>query len=109
MEWSAVAGVQRLNQFCEIGTKTAALLFHAAFNKSLTLPVDSHVWYAFRNLGWTNAKSTDKCSWQASSWMDLSYFIKTNDAIGSIRQTLTNKSKKHRLLRLAKKIYNLTF
>jgi endonuclease III len=88
--------------FYEIGTKTAALLLHAAFNKSSTLPVDSHVWHAFRKWEWTNAKSTDECSWQASQWMDLSYFIKTNDAIGSIRQTLADKSKKHRLIRLAK-------
>jgi hypothetical protein len=94
--------------FYEIGTKAAALLFHAAFNKSLTLPVDSHVWHAFRNWGWTNAKSTDKCSWQASTWMDLSYFIKTNDAIGSIRQTLANKSKNTGYFDLPKKNYNLT-
>jgi hypothetical protein len=77
----------RIN-FYEIGTKTAVLFFRA-FNKSSTLPVDSNVWHAFRNWGWTNAKSTDKCSWQASTWMDPSYFIKTNDAIGSNRPWLT--------------------
>jgi endonuclease III len=110
-EWNGVLSQEFKDWiiFYEIGTKTAALLFHAAFNKSSTLPVDSHVWHAFRNWGWTNAKSTDECSWHASTWMDPSYFITTNDAIGSIRQTLANKSKKHMLLQLAKKNYNLMF
>jgi endonuclease III len=40
--------------FYEIGPKTGALIFHAAFGKMMTLPVDSHVWHAFRKGGWTN-------------------------------------------------------
>ena len=35
-------------EFYEIRPKTAALLFHAAFNKSPALPVNSHVWFAFK-------------------------------------------------------------
>jgi endonuclease III len=65
-------------QFFEIGPKTGSLIFHAAFGKMMTLPVDLHVWYAFCKWGWTNAKSTDECSWQASQWIDPSYFISTN-------------------------------
>jgi endonuclease III len=63
----------------EIGPKTGSLIFHAAFGKMMTLQVDLHVWHAFRKWGWTNAKSTDECSWQASQWMDPSYFISTNE------------------------------
>ena len=80
--------------FYEIGPKTASLLFHAAFSQCVTLPVDSHVWYAFKQWKWTNAKSPDECSWQASQWMEPSYFLKTNDAIGSIRQTLAEKAQR---------------
>jgi endonuclease III len=82
----------------EIGPKTAALLFHAAFEMSEALPVDSHVWCAFRRWKWTNATSRDECSWQATNWMDSSYYLKTNDAIGSIRQALADKKTKDELL-----------
>ena len=71
-------------KFKEIGPKTASLLFHAAFNLVYSLPVDSHVWHAFKKWNWTNAQSEDKCSWQALDWMEKQYYIKTNDAIGSI-------------------------
>ena len=77
-------------EFYEIGPKTASLIFHAAFGKLTTLPVDSHVMHAFSKWGWTNAKSPDECSWQASQWMDPSLFLSTNDTIGSIRQTLAD-------------------
>jgi endonuclease III len=90
--------------FYEIGPKTSALIFHAAFGKMMTLPVDSHVWHAFRKWGWTNAKNTDECSWQASQWMDPAYFISTNDAIGSIRQTLANKKLRTAVLAQASKL-----
>jgi endonuclease III len=85
--------------FYEIGPKTAGLLFHAVWEKSVTLPVDSHVWDAFQLWSWTNAKTPDECSWQASKWMPPDYFIKTNDAIGSIRQTLAHQPGKGILLR----------
>ena len=85
-------------QFKEIGPKTASLLFYAAFNMSSTLPVDSHVWHAFKQWKWTNATSEDECSWQALKWMESSYFIMANDAIGSIRQALADKKKKKKLL-----------
>jgi endonuclease III len=85
--------------FYEIGPKTASLLLHAVWDKSSTLPVDSHVWDAFRLWEWTNATTADECSWQASCWMPDEYFIKTNDAIGSIRQSLANKSSQHILLK----------
>ena len=85
-------------EFKEIGPKTASLLFHAAFNLTSTLPVDSHVWHAFKQWNWTNATSEDECSWQALRWMESTYFIKTNDAIGSIRQALADKKKKKPLL-----------
>ena len=49
-------------QFNEIGPKTAALLFYAAFGETVALPVDSHVYYAFQQWQWTNAKSEDECS-----------------------------------------------
>jgi endonuclease III len=90
--------------FHEIGPKTGSLIFHAAFGKMMTLPVDSHVWHAFRKWDWTNAKSTDECSWQASQWMDQSYFIATNDAIGAIRQTLANWHNRKVILRQAEKL-----
>lgn len=90
--------------FYEIGPKTAALLFHAAFNQAVTLPVDSHVWHAFKAWNWTNAKSPDECSWQAYNWMPPEYFIKTNDTIGSIRQSIAEKSKTKRILRLANQL-----
>ena len=94
-EWNGVPSQDFKDwiNFYEIGTKTAALLLHLAFNKSSALPVDSHVWHAFRKWEWTNAKSPDEWSWQASTWMDPAYFIKTNDAIGSIRQSLADKDK----------------
>jgi endonuclease III len=88
--------------FKEIGPKTASLIFHAAFNLETTLPTDSHVWYAFKKLLWTNAHREDECSWQASKWMNPDYFIKSNDAIGSIRQTLATKKEAAQLLRRAK-------
>jgi endonuclease III len=91
-------------RFYEIGPKTGSLIFHAAFGKMMTLPVDSHVWHAFRKWGWTNAKTTDECSWQASEWMDPSYFIPTNDAIGAIRQTLANHHSRKVILWHAKKL-----
>jgi endonuclease III len=90
--------------FHEIGPKTGSLIFHAAFGKMMTLPVDSHVWHAFRKWDWTNAKSTDECSWQASQWMDQSYFIATNDAIGAIRQTLANWHNRKVIHRQAEKL-----
>ena len=75
--------------FYEIGPKTASLIFHAAFNQAATLPTDSHVWYAFKKLNWTNASYPNKCSWQASQRMNPEYYIKSNDAIGSIRQKIS--------------------
>jgi endonuclease III len=90
-------------EFYEIGPKTGALIFHAAFGRMETLPVDSHVWFAFRHWGWTNALSPTECSWQARSWMDPSYFIKTNDVIGSLRQTLANYKNRKEILRHARK------
>jgi endonuclease III len=92
--------------FYEIGPKTGSLIFHAAFGKMMTLPVDSHVWHAFRQWGWTNAKGTDECSWQASQWMDPSYFILTNDVIGLIRQTLANPRTQKAILLQAQKLPN---
>ena len=85
-------------QFKEIGPKTASLLFHSAFNLTSTLPVDSHVWHAFQKWKWTNARSEDKCSWQSLSWMNSSYFIQTNDTIGSIRQALAEKKTRKKIL-----------
>jgi endonuclease III len=90
-------------QFYEVGPKTAALFFHAAFDIPATLPVDSHVWHAFKKWNWTNAKTPDECSWQASRWMPPDYFIKTNDAIGSIRQSLARNVSKRTLLFQAKR------
>jgi endonuclease III len=84
--------------FHEMGPKTVGLLFHSVFEKSVALPVDSHVWYAFRQWGWTNATTPDECSWQATQWIPQTYFIKTNDAIGSIRQSLADKTKKLSIL-----------
>ena len=71
-------------KFKEIGPKTAGLLFHAAFSLVYALPVDSHIWHTFKKWKWTNARSEDECSWQALDWMEKQYYIKTNDAIGSI-------------------------
>jgi hypothetical protein len=34
-------------RFYEIGLKTGSLIFHAAYGKMMTLPVNSHVWHAF--------------------------------------------------------------
>jgi endonuclease III len=87
--------------FYEIGPKTASLLFHAAFGKFSTLPTDSHVWYAFNKLKWTNARYRDECSWQTSCWMVPEYFIKTNDTIGSLRQTLADNRSRPRIILLA--------
>jgi endonuclease III len=88
-------------KFYEIGPKTASLILHAAFNKSTALPVDSHVWYAFRKWKWTNAKTPDECSWQASSWIPSNYYIKTNDVIGSLRQALADPKTRHKVLKKA--------
>jgi endonuclease III len=90
--------------FFEIGPKTASLIFTSVFDQTVALPVDSHVWHAFRKWQWTTAKSPDECSWQASKWMPPSYFIKTNDAIGSIRQALADNKKKHTVLRKANQL-----
>ena len=82
------------------------------FDKPATLPVDSHVWHAFKKWNWTNAKTPDECSWQASSWMPPAYFTQTNDAIGSIRQLLALKKTRNSLLFHAKnypKINSLIF
>jgi hypothetical protein len=80
--------------YYEIGPKTAALLFHAAFDLPSTLPTDSHVWYTFKKLQYTNANYPDECSWQAGQWMKPDYYIRSNDAIGSIRQTLANRTQR---------------
>jgi endonuclease III len=85
-------------RYHEIGPKTASLLLHAAFGTASALPTDSHVWYAFRRLKWTNARHPDECSWQSTKWMDPSYFVKTNDSIGSIRQLLAYPSTRNTLL-----------
>jgi hypothetical protein len=85
--------------FHEIGPKTASLLFHAAFGKQSTLPTDSHVWYAFTKMKWTNATTEDECSWQATLWMDPNYFVKTNDCIGSVRQILACSLRRRLLFR----------
>lgn len=105
-EWSGVPSQDFHDwlNFYEIGPKTASLLLHSAFNKAAALPVDSHVWFAFRKWGWTNAKTPDECSWQASLWIPPAYYIKTNDVIGSIRQALADKEKKFAVMRKAKKI-----
>jgi endonuclease III len=71
---------------------------HASFDKPSTVPVDSHVWFAFKKYNWTNAVYPDECSWQTSRWMDPSYFMKTNDVIGSIRQCLANNFRRRVLL-----------
>jgi endonuclease III len=90
--------------FYEIGPKTAALLFHSIFDTPVTVPVDSHVWHAFKAWKWTNAKTTDECSWQASQWVPAPYFIKTNDVIGSIRQQLAEHVPQRMLLARAKRL-----
>jgi endonuclease III len=110
-EWKGIPSEDFSDWLCfyEIGLKTGSLIFHAAYGKMMTLPVDSHVWHAFRCWGWTNAKGTDECSWQASQWMDPSYFIVTNDVIGSIRQTLANKRSRKVILYHAKKLPDHVF
>jgi endonuclease III len=92
--------------FYEIGPKTASLLFHAAFGMTSTIPTDSHVWYAFKKLNWTNASYQDECSWQASQWMKPEYYVKTNDTIGSLRQTLADNRSRPRLLRTVHQLNN---
>jgi hypothetical protein len=51
--------------FYEIGPKTGSLIFHAAFGKMMTLPVDSHIWHAFRRWGWTHVilYFDQQCHW----------------------------------------------
>jgi endonuclease III len=90
--------------FYEMGPKTTSLLFHSVFDTQVTVPVDSHVWYAFRKWKWTNAKTPDECSWQASQWIPPSYFIKTNDAIGSIRQGLAQHVPQRKLIRSSRQL-----
>jgi endonuclease III len=110
-EWKGLPSEDFSDWLCfyEIGPKTGSLIFHAAYSKMMTLPVDSHIWHAFSHWGWTNAKGTDECSWQASQWMDPSYFIVRNDVIGSIRQTLANKRSHKVILYHAKKIPDHVF
>jgi endonuclease III len=87
--------------FYEIGPKTASLLLWSAFRIQTTLPVDSHVWHAFKKWGWTNALSAAECSWQAGQWMPPSQFITTNDVIGSIRQKMQMKGQRRIVIGLA--------
>jgi endonuclease III len=85
-----------------MGPKSTALLLWAAFEIRCGLPVDSHVLYAFKAWGWTNALTADECSWQAAQWLPSEDQIKTNDVIGSIRQQLV--SRRPHLLRMAKRV-----
>jgi endonuclease III len=77
--------------FYEIGPKTASLLLWSAFRLQTTVPVDSHVWHAFKQWKWTNAKSAEECSWQVQHWIQPTHFILTNDVIGSIRQVILRR------------------
>ena len=88
--------------FFEMGPKSTSLLLRAAFGIRCGLPVDSHVYHAFKAWGWTNARTADECSWQATHWLPSEDQIKTNDVIGSIRQELV--SRRSNLLRIAKKM-----
>ena len=88
--------------FFEMGPKSTSLLLWAAFGVQAGLPVDSHVFIAFKAWGWTNALTADECSWQATHWLPAADQIKTNDVIGSIRQELV--SRRPHLLRMARRM-----
>jgi endonuclease III len=73
------------------GHKTAALLLFAVFNEYTTIPVDSHAKTALLNLEWSNGRTEEEISWQVKQWLPQThddYFIKLNDAFGSIGQLL---------------------
>ena len=72
--------------FYEIGPKSASLLLFAAFGLKVAVPVDVHVFLAFKRWGWTNGISREECSWQARKWVPVKDYIRVNDVIGSIRQ-----------------------
>ena len=85
-------------RYFEIGPKTASLLQWSLSGKAEWVPVDTHVWTAFRRWEWTTAKSPSECSWQALKWFPPEFNIRINDAIGAIRQTLRNDPHRRRAM-----------
>ena len=90
-------------RYREFATKTASLLLYLTCDKLTTIPVDSHVMLAAKNLNLTSASSADEISWQLAQIIPKKDYIKFNDTIGSIRQKLGNRKKKKSLLEKAKK------
>jgi endonuclease III len=74
-----------------MGPKSTALLLWSAFGIRCGLPVDSHVYLAFKRWKWTNALTREECSWQAIHWVPVEEQIRTNDAIGAIRQDMAKR------------------
>ena len=86
--------------FHEIGPKTAALLQWSLEGTADVIPIDVHVWKAFRVWNWTNALTTNESTWQARQWFPVEHNITINDAIGSIRQTFkANPPRRQKILR----------
>lgn len=85
-------------QYHEMGPKTVALLLWAYLEKESTIPVDSHVYLFMKLLSLTNAKLEDECSWQMKKYSPKGSFIRINNSIGGIGQTMATPRGRRRVM-----------
>ena len=91
-------------RYHEMGPKTVALLLWAYAKIETTIPVDSHVFRFMSTLCLTNAKSEDECSWQMVKYALKGDYIRINNSLGGIGQTMATPGGRRRVIACSKRL-----
>jgi endonuclease III len=91
-------GLAEWTCYHEMDPKTVALLLWAFAGIETTIPVDSHVFLFIHTLCLTNAKSEDECSWQMQKYASKGDFIRINNSIGGLGQTMATPGGRKRVI-----------
>ena len=86
-----------------------ALLMWSFSNIETIIPVDSHVFLFMQVLGLTNAKLEEECSWQMKLYIPKGDFIRINNSIGGIGQTMSSHDGRNKVMAASKIIASIKF
>jgi endonuclease III len=91
-------------RYHEMGPKTVALLLWSYAGIETTIPVDSHVFRFMRTLCLTNAKSEDECSWQMKRYALKGDYIRINNSLGGIGQSMATPGGRRHVMASSKRL-----
>ena len=102
--WQIGLGIMRWDQklwHCFYG--------HFQMTIETTIPVDLHVFLFMQSLGLTNAKSEEECSWQMKLYAPKEDFIRINNSIVGIGQTMASQDGRKQVMAATKRIAPIKF